>query len=177
LVPSKRVDVVIEATQLLVEQGVDAHLDIVGDGPLRKELEQQAIKLNLEDRVRFLGWIGDRDRLRDHFAAAAFFVFATETEGISLSVQEAMASGLPVISTAPGGLRTFLQDGENAVVIEAPDPSRFAEAVVQLLKDPDRYRRLARSAQTKVSELSNETWVREFESVLLDDLGRARGAG
>jgi glycosyltransferase involved in cell wall biosynthesis len=172
LVPSKRVDVVIRTTRLLAEQGIDVHLDVVGDGPLKGGLVRQVDSLNLNDRVRFTGWVGDRAALRDLYRAATFFVFATETEGISLSVQEAMASGVPVISTAPGGLKAFLRDGEDAVVIDAPDPALFVEAILELVKDPARYALLAKTAQSKVSGLSNETWVREFGSVVTNDLKR-----
>lgn len=173
LVPSKRVDVVIQATHLLVERGVGARLTVVGDGPLREDLIKQAESLGLKDRVRFPGWIGDREHLRDYYAPATFFLFPTETEGVSLAVQEAMASGTPVISTGVGGLKDFLRDGEDAVVVHGPDPEAFAEAVLRLLKDPYTYMLLAEGAQRKVSALSNETWVREFNDLVLKDLGRA----
>jgi len=176
LVPSKRVDAVIEATHLLVERDVDAHLDVVGDGPLMDDLRKQAEKLDLQDRVQFAGWIPDRERLRDYYASADFFLFATETEGISLAIQEAMVAGTPVISTDAGGLKEFLNDGEDSLVIGSPDPVALADGVQRLLEDTDTYMRLAAGAQKKVSALSNETWVRDLHHLVLEDIDR-RGTG
>ena len=104
LVSSKRVDIVIEATHLLLEEGLNVHLAVVGDGPLMNDLLGRVDSLGLQDRVRLSGWIGDREVLRDVYATSDIFLFATEAEGISLAIMEAMAAGIPVISTAAGGV-------------------------------------------------------------------------
>ena len=170
LVPSKRVDIVIEATRLLIERGLKAHLAVVGDGPLRNDLLQQVEALGLQDRVRFAGWVGDRETLRDFYASANFFLLATEAEGISLAILEAMAAGVPVVSTAAGGLKDFLVDGEDSVVINESTPTAFAAAVQRLLEEPVTYMNLAKRAQKKVSALTNQTWVREFHNLVMRDL-------
>jgi glycosyltransferase involved in cell wall biosynthesis len=169
LVRSKRVDIVIAATRLLVDWGVNAHLAIVGDGPLKGELLQQVDALGLHDRVRFGGWIGDREALRAFYASAHLLLSASEAEGISLAVMEAMAAGVPVISTAAGGLSDFLVDGQDSIVV-APHPTAFAAAVQRVFEDPAAYMALANRAQRKVSNLTNEAWVREFHSLVMKDL-------
>jgi glycosyltransferase involved in cell wall biosynthesis len=171
LVSSKRVDIVIDATHLLLEGGLNVHLVVVGDGPLMNDLLGRVDSLGLQDCVRLSGWIGDREVLRDVYATADFFLLATEAEGISLAILEAMAAGIPVISTAAGGLRDFLVDGENAVVIEEPSSVAFAAAVRRLLKDSGTYMNLARNAQKKIASLTNQTWVHEFHDLVMKDLG------
>jgi glycosyltransferase involved in cell wall biosynthesis len=170
LVPSKRVDIVIEATHLLAERGVNARLAVVGDGPLRDSLLRQVEVLGLQDRVRFTGWIGDRETLRGFYASASFFLFATEAEGISLAILEAMAGGIPVVSTPAGGLRDFLVDGEDSVVIDEPTPTAFADAVQRVLEESGTYMKLAKRAQRKVSTLTNQAWVRNFHNLVMKDL-------
>lgn len=170
LVPSKRVDIVIDAMQLLIDRGINAHLAIVGDGPVRNELSKQVHAIGLDDRVRFAGWIGERETLRRYYASADFFMSATEAEGISLAILEAMAAGLPVISTAPGGLRDFLVHGVDSMVVTDVTPRAFARVVQRLLEEPQTYMALAKKAQEKVSTLTNESWVDTFHRLVLKDL-------
>jgi glycosyltransferase involved in cell wall biosynthesis len=95
LVGTKRVDILIEAVARLRDRGLHPRLTLVGDGPERGALSARAAALDVGDRVCFCGFTDDRAVLRDHYKESFAFVFASETEGISVAVLEAMAGGSP----------------------------------------------------------------------------------
>jgi glycosyltransferase involved in cell wall biosynthesis len=124
----------------------DALLVIAGEGPARNALALQVTQLGLANDVSFVGYL-DRERsLADCYAAAAVFVFASRTETQGLVLLEAMAQGCAVVSTAYLGTASILQPGCGAHV--APEESvPFAQAVIDLLEDPERAAR--RGAQAR----------------------------
>jgi len=93
---NKRVDVLIEAVHILLEQGIDISLDIVGDGPCLNELKELVSNYSIEEKVNFHGSIYEEDKLARIFLAASIFVVP---EAAGLSVMHAMAYGLPVITS------------------------------------------------------------------------------
>ena len=171
LVRNKRVDVVMRATRLLLDRGVDARLTLLGEGPLQGDLLRLAHELNLGDRFEFRGLVDNPETLRRHYAEASMFVLCSETEGISLAVQEAMAAGTPVIVTAPGGMASFLEPGHDSIVVSEPDPAAFADAIQELANSPDSYLRIARAALKKVRSISNRRWAQQLERIISRDLG------
>jgi len=110
----------------------DARLLLVGDGPLATPLRAQAAALGIADRVCFAG---HREDIGDLLAAADAFVTASDFEGISLAILEAMAHGLPVLSAACPGNRELLADGVGMLVAQG-DAVLLAEALAGLLADP-----------------------------------------
>jgi 1,2-diacylglycerol 3-alpha-glucosyltransferase len=114
----------------------DALLVIAGEGPARKSLEQEALRLGIATSTRFVGNL-DRERgLNDCYAAADVFVFASRTETQGLVLLEAMAQSRPVVSTACLGTRSVLTAGSGACVVEEQEAD-FAAAVVHVLKNRD----------------------------------------
>jgi glycosyltransferase involved in cell wall biosynthesis len=170
LVPSKRVDVAVEMTRILLDRGVDARLTVVGRGPLRDDLADRARSLSLGDRVVFTGFVDDRQQLRDLYRRSHVFVLPTEMEGISLAIQEAMAAGLPVVSTHAGALARFLQHGIDSIVVEGPYPAAFADAVGQLAASRDLRLLIGRAGQQKVARLGNAAWVAAVADLVEADL-------
>jgi glycosyltransferase involved in cell wall biosynthesis len=170
LVRNKRIDVVMRATRILLDRGVDAQLTLLGEGPLQDDLLRLADEIQLRDRFQFVGLVDDPETLRRYYADASLFVLSSETEGISLAVQEAMAAGTPVVVTAPGGMGSFLAPGEDSIVVPEPDPVAFADAIQSLLGSPDTYLRIARAAQEKVSRISNRRWAQQLERTIRRDL-------
>ena len=110
----------LRGTALVAASAPDFRLEIAGDGPLREELLQLSASLNLKTNVRFLGEIGDIPGL---LGRARFFVLPSQTEGISLTILEAMARGLPVLATAVGGNPEVIQNGSTGLLVPAQDPS------------------------------------------------------
>ncbi len=106
---------------------------IVGEGPLRAELEREGRLLGLEGSVQFLGFRTDIQAL---LQAADFFCLATRHEGLGSSILEAMAAGLPVVATRVGGIPEIVEDGRTGVLVPLSDPAAFAESLERMASDP-----------------------------------------
>jgi glycosyltransferase involved in cell wall biosynthesis len=106
---------------------------IVGDGELRGELEAQAARLGLGANVRFLGWRRD---LATIYAASDVFALTSRNEGTPVALIEAMASGVPGVSTNVGGVPTVIANAGMGVLVALDDEQGFADAVSGLLERP-----------------------------------------
>jgi 1,2-diacylglycerol 3-alpha-glucosyltransferase len=113
----------------------DALLVIAGEGPARESLSAQVAALGLADHVHFAGYLDRNSELLDCYAAANVFVFASRTETQGLVLLEAMAQGVPVVSTAELGTRSVLLPESGALVVPEDTPA-FAAAVVRVLTEP-----------------------------------------
>ena len=109
------------------------HLEIAGDGVLRADLEKLTAELGIAGNVRFLGEVADIPAL---LSRASLFVLPSHSEGISLTLLEAMARGLPVVTTSVGGNTEVVIDGETGFLVPADDPAALA------LENPPAGRRL-----------------------------------
>jgi L-malate glycosyltransferase len=146
-----------------------SELWLIGDGPLRGGLEQQAREAGIAATVRFLGERRDVDALLPLCDA---FVLASRTEGLSNAVLEAMACGLPVVATAVGGQAELVEDGVTGLLVPARSPVRLAFALEELLHAPIRSHRMGRQARERVLErFSLAAMVQGFEH-LYRRLGR-----
>jgi glycosyltransferase involved in cell wall biosynthesis len=110
-----------------------ARLVLIGDGPLRVELEALSQKLNLVDVVCFMG---DRSDVASLLPGFDVFVMSSTTEGYSISLLEACASALPIVATDVGGNREIIADGLNGYLVPAKLPEQFAEAILRLVRAP-----------------------------------------
>lgn len=143
LAPQKRVDLAVRAWERVVRAVPDARLDVYGDGPLREELQELIDGLGLAASVTLHGATADRDAVFDR---AAVFLTSTAFEGQGLSIAEALARGLPVVSTdARYGPREAV-DGAGILVPPA-DVEALADAVVALLRDDARRAELSSRAR------------------------------
>jgi glycosyltransferase involved in cell wall biosynthesis len=127
----------------------EAALVLIGDGPLEGALKQQAERLGIADRVLFLGARGDVGRL---LPLLDVFVLGSATEGMSNALLEAMACGLPAITTAVGGNPEVVEPGRTGLLVPALQPARIADAMRELLDQPARNRDLGRRARQRVLE-------------------------
>jgi glycosyltransferase involved in cell wall biosynthesis len=132
LVPVKDHVVLLSAIAGVNESGVAASMVIVGDGPLRGDLESRAHALGLERQVLFLGHRPDVDRI---LPALDVFALTSVSEGLPNTVLEAMATGLPVISTDVGGVDELVVDGETGLLVPARDAGAFSAAILKLAGD------------------------------------------
>jgi glycosyltransferase involved in cell wall biosynthesis len=127
----------------------DTDLLLVGDGPLRKTLTDLSRSLGIERRVRFLGVRGD---VPDILGALDVFALTSVSEAASLTLLEAMASGVPVVVTAVGGNPELVRHGVDGLHVPRGDASATAAAVIQILGDPDLAARLGKAARQRVVE-------------------------
>ena len=112
----------------------DAELLLVGDGPLRPEVERLVAELGLGERVRL---VGNRSDVPVLLAEAACVVLASDYEGCPLTVLEAMAAGVPVVATRVGGVPELIDDGRTGLLVEPGDESALAAAIGRALADRD----------------------------------------
>lgn len=153
----------VEATARLVAAGQEVVTVLVGDGPLRAEVEAQIARLGLEGRVRLLG---DRADVRDILAALDVFVLPSRTEGMSNALLEAMAMARPVVATAVGGNPEVLGAEGTGVLVAADAPDAMADAVAGFVRDAARARAFGRAARARVEErYGSRAMVRRLESV------------
>jgi glycosyltransferase involved in cell wall biosynthesis len=126
-----------------------AELVIVGDGPDREGVEAELNRPSL-GRARLLG---ERDDVPGLLSDADVFVLASRSEGLPLSVIEAMAAGLPVVASDVGGLRELVRDGETGVLVPPGDPAALADALRPLLADHELRRRLGSAGRERATAL------------------------
>jgi 1,2-diacylglycerol 3-alpha-glucosyltransferase len=131
----------------------DVLLLIAGEGPARGALEQRVAKLGLERSVRFVGYLDRASGLLDCYSSADLFVFASRTETQGLVLLEAMALGVPVVSTAVMGTRDVLDGARGAIVVDE-DKASFARAATQVLTD----RSLRHSLAAEASQFVASRW-------------------
>ena len=153
----------------------DAYLVLVGEGgqdvaACERELRGFVAEHGLADRVRFAG---ATDEVQDWLRAADLFVFPTENEAFGLSLAEAMACALPSVSTAVGGLRDFVSDGKNALVVAPGDAAGTAAALRRLLADAGLRSRLGAAALETAGQFDAATTAARYAG-LVDALGARR---
>ncbi len=126
-----------------------ARLDVVGDGPLRAELEGRAAGLGLGDRARFHGFVS-AEALRARYRESDVFVLPAvvdakgDTEGLGVVLVEALAYGRPAVASGVGGIVDVVRDGESGLLVPPADPPALAAAIRRLAGDRDLVRRLGR---------------------------------
>lgn len=148
LVYYKGVDVLLDALRLTER----ARLAIVGEGPLAARLTEQAVRLGISERVRFLGAVSD-DRLRSLYKRARFLVLPSvaPSEAFGMVQLEAMAAGRPVISTdLKSGVPYVNQHGVTGLIVPPSDARALAVAMTTLLEDEPRAQALGEAAQRRV---------------------------
>jgi glycosyltransferase involved in cell wall biosynthesis len=159
----KNIGFLVEALARVRRSVPRAMLAIAGEGPALASLHRQVDGLGLRDAVRFTGYLDRRGALLDCYAAADAFVFASRTETQGLVLLEAMALGIPVVSTAVMGTRDVVGPGRGALV-PADDVDEFAAAVVRLLGDPALRSRLSEQGRAYVREWQADALARRMEA-------------
>jgi len=163
LVPCKRVDLVIEAMRRLSAKRSDIALLIVGEGVERKALERRAQAL---PQVFFLGF-QDYGDLPKYYGVADLFVLPSETEPWGLVVNEAIASGLPVIATRKvGAAHDLITEGENGYLVPENDVEAMASAIDQACQSKERLRALGERSQQSVASWNYHATLEGFHRAL-----------
>jgi glycosyltransferase involved in cell wall biosynthesis len=142
LSPQKRIALAIETTAFLASCGHDLPLTIVGDGPERPRLEQQAERLGIASFVRFTGAVPPSEVI-GHLARADLMLFPAQGEGFGLAAAEALMVGVPVVACWDGGGLLDVVPDSGAGRLTLPSAEALSDATLDLLQDPER-RALAR---------------------------------
>jgi colanic acid/amylovoran biosynthesis glycosyltransferase len=141
--------VLLEALARLRDLGVPATLTIVGDGPLRGELEEIIERLDLADRVRLVGYVG-QDDLGGYYDAADIFCLPSFREGVPVVLMEAMTKGLPVIASGIMGIPELVESEHDGLLVPPGRADLLAQAIARLSGDAEERRRLGEHGRLKV---------------------------
>jgi glycosyltransferase involved in cell wall biosynthesis len=142
---------------------INARLVIVGDGPEREPLEETAASLGISDGVAFTGQVKN---VEVYYAAADVLANPSHSEGSPYVLLEAMATGLPIVATAVGGVPEMIENNETALLVPASDPQAMANAIARILNDEKLAAQLAENAGELVSSrFSPEAYVRSLAEI------------
>src|SRR5262249_30156536 len=136
----------------------DARLVLIGEGPEREKIEDLVREKKLENNVLLLGLRKDVPRL---LPAADLFLLTSVSEGIPLTVIEAMAAGLPVVSTAVGGLAEVVEDGRTGLLAPARDDAALAEKVLWLAADAGARESMGRAGGDRARAVFSESQMND----------------
>lgn len=165
---SKGHDVVIKALKELRAEGINARVKFVGDGPKRAFFESMARELGIGDWVEFTGLLSSAQEVRKVLIDSDILIFPTLGEGLPRTVIEAMAVGLPCLSTAVNGIPELL---EEEFLIEQQDADGFAKKAAKILTNANEYKRISERNVNKAREYENSVLTarrNEFYEKLLE---------
>ncbi|MCX5798132.1 MAG: glycosyltransferase family 4 protein, partial [Proteobacteria bacterium] len=145
----KGVHILIPAFKKLRDMGIDAHLDIIGDGPDRDKLEIMAKDSGLQKAITFHGAVHG---VATYLQESAIFVLPSLSEGLPNVMLEAMACALPVITTKVGGIVDIIKHGKNGMLVDAGNPDQLCNAMKHLLTDKKLATTLGREARRTIEE-------------------------
>ena len=163
LVPAKGFDVLANAFAQIADEFPGSRLVIAGEGPERQSLSALSQKLQLADRVSFAGWVAEPAEL---MATATIFVLPSRYEGFPNALIEAMACGLPVISTACAGPLEIVENEVDGLLVPIDSVSELANAMRRLLKDETLRSVLRRNALTVSTRYSMDAVVPMWDAII-----------
>ena len=153
----------LEAMDKLLLDGMDVRLVLIGDGPDRAALEKQIGEQGLQERVLLPGY---KEDAKSYMFLFDVFVLPSLTEGLPITLLEAMQTGTPVVATKVGGVPEALEGGGAGMLVAPRDSKGLAEAIKALYVDPDLGNRLAEKAKTVfTNKYSSQRMAEQYEMV------------
>lgn len=157
----------IEAAANALRTRTDAHFVLVGDGPLRGEIERQAVELGIADRVHLMGDRGDVSQL---VGAFDLLVLSSLHEGLPNAVMEAMSAGVPVVATSVGGTKELITDGETGYLAPPENSPALADRIVFALGDEAHRDDIVSAARRRVTTRFGIERMVESVEALYDEM-------
>jgi len=163
LFEEKRVDVLVAAVPRVLARYPDVEFQIVGEGPCRARLMDQARDGGVLPHVQFMG---HRDDVPAILASSDVFVLSSESEASPNVIIEAMAAGLPVVASNVGGIPELVTEAVTGHLVPPADPNALASAILDLLDHPDRAIAFGEAARARIEQqYSFDRMVAQFESL------------
>jgi glycosyltransferase involved in cell wall biosynthesis len=170
--PQKNHSMLLKAFAEGAAANQNAHLVLIGDGALREQLEREAVQMGISAQTHFLGL---RTDIPESLGAADVFVLSSDFEGNPLSVMEAMASGLPIVSTEVGGVPALFENYKQGLLVRAGDVLGLSTAMVFLLENKVTRRNLGVAAARRAKDKFDVSlMVDSYENLYDQILARAR---
>ncbi len=176
LIECKGVEYAIRAIAILRNEWTDVTLDVVGEGPLRKDLEKLCVELNVSTAVKFHGALANDKVLvllqeSDIYVQPGIIASDGSREGQGIAVAEAQATGLPVVASRVGGIPEIVVEGESAYLVTPKDVSELVCQISLLVRDPELRERMGAAGQDFVAQsldqkvLANR-WIAIYNDVI-----------
>ena len=163
----------VEAIAALKARRHDVVGVIAGDGPLKADLEARITRAGLDGSVRLLGHRGDIEQV---FEGLDIFVQSSKSEGMSNTILEAMASGLPVVATHVGGADEMVVPGETGILVPPSNAERMADALARLVEGAELRTRMGQAGRRRAfGEFSLDRMIHNYETFYRDVAGRRAG--
>lgn len=170
--PQKNLDLLLDAFSLIADDFPEYTLCIYGDGPLREHLQKKIQCNGLENRVSLPGY---SNNIYQDIREAALFVSSSDYEGISNSMLEALAIGVPTVCTdcPAGGARETIRNGENGLLVPVGDEQAIAQAMRQVLSDPVLSEKLSHQGSELRRRISAEAIAAQWLDVIENTVGES----
>jgi glycosyltransferase involved in cell wall biosynthesis len=168
LVYQKAHQVLVSAMPVILKEFPEVKLGICGDGILRSQLELQINELGLEQNVKLLG---KSDHIARFLSIADVFVLPSRWEGLPIALLEAMSVGLPIVATAVEGVDEVVSNGEHGLLVGVEDVHGLAQAILQLLRDPEMRKKMGAASQARVASFhSTDRMAGRYLSLMMEKL-------
>lgn len=166
----KGYETLIEALDIIRQRIPNVYLVSIGDGNpiVKKKIRSKVAKLGLESRVQFLGsW--DHEKIPQFYHALDVFTLPSETEGLPLTVIEAMLSDLPVVATTVGGIPEEVVDGETGFLVPPKDSVQLANAIIKLLKNKSLARKMGQEGrEIALKKFNKEKMIKKTLGLVIE---------
>jgi glycosyltransferase involved in cell wall biosynthesis len=165
LLPIKGPDYLLKAMDYIWPEKPETTLVMVGKGDLDVDLRGEALRKNVNGKVKFLGWRQDIDELMPVFD---MLVLPSLNEGMGRVLVEAMAAGKPVVASRVGGIPDLIEDGQNGYLVPPADEKALADAILKLLNDRDRAKLMGQRGKQRCRQFSLETMIAKLDDLYAD---------
>ncbi len=155
LTQRKGINYLVEAMKILLAKNTERKIElwIAGEGDATESLKQLAIDCGVEKQVKFFGLVKHNDLAR-YYTMADIFCLPSLNEGMSNTMLEALASGMPIVATVTGGTEELVGDGENGFYIKQKSPEDIAEKLEMLIADTDMRKRFGETSRIRAEKMS-----------------------
>ena len=145
---------------------------VVGDGPLRKDMEEQTLTLGLTKDIIFTGW---KTNVADYIGVMDIFCIPSRWEALPLVLLEAMALGKPVVATNVGGIQEALEDGKTGILVPPFNSGALANAIMSLVSNRETAQMMGKAGTQRAQQLfSVEKMIMHYERLYLDLFTRSK---
>ena len=165
LAPQKNHFLLLKAFKKLLDEGCDARLTVAGDGNLKDSLIDFVVQHKIEERVSFLGEVSNIPEL---LVESDAFVLSSDYEGLPLTLLEAMAAGLPIVSTDVGGVSDIVKDGLNGLLVPPQNVDMLADAMFRLAHDEKLRSDFASNSVKMVQQYDVSFFVEKYNSFYME---------
>ncbi|WP_144936224.1 glycosyltransferase family 4 protein [Paenibacillus sp. 32O-W] len=173
LAPRKGCDILLRAFKKVLINDPTVILQMIGDGPLRSNLESLADDLGILDNVQFLGYIKNEE-IRSYLANSSLHVVPSTQEPFGIVALEAMAEGIPVITTTVGGFPEFITHGWNGYMVEPDEVNSLSDAIQLLIENTNLRSNLAYNALTSLNNFSWKKVAASTKSIYLEHISKEK---